>query len=210
MQLAWYWHDPGQWAGQLGWSSLGRDVGKHGGQHITSSSSVDLDMKWGCSLTAGACRQLYHCLCFITPWGTDNIYHSLLWVSISYGSTIDHINEQLITWGSFLSVNLYHISFLLLSTASLAVGLLRSIGLNGLLASSSRIAALCMPVTFLEQTLQIAFCVGQLSWPGGCEWVQLGHYEANCCGLFLWDWQPWQRVWMALPAHTAAAPDPIA
>ena len=26
MQLTWCWHDPGQWAGQLGWSGSGRDV----------------------------------------------------------------------------------------------------------------------------------------------------------------------------------------
>ena len=31
MQLAWCSHDPGQWAGQLGWSCLGRDVGIHRG-----------------------------------------------------------------------------------------------------------------------------------------------------------------------------------
>ena len=26
----WCWHDPGQWAGQLGWSGLGGDIGTHG------------------------------------------------------------------------------------------------------------------------------------------------------------------------------------
>ena len=31
MQLAWCWHDPDQWAGQLGWSGLGRDVWTHRG-----------------------------------------------------------------------------------------------------------------------------------------------------------------------------------
>ena len=31
MQLAWCWHDPGQWEGQLGWSGLSRDVRKHRG-----------------------------------------------------------------------------------------------------------------------------------------------------------------------------------
>ena len=180
------------------------------GQHITSSSSVDLDMKWGCSLTVGTCMQLYHCICFITLWGMDIIYHNLLWVSISYSSTIDHIDEQLITWGSFLSVKLYYISFLPLSTVSTLGGLLSSIGLSGLLAGSTRTVALCMPVTFLEQLLQMAFHAGQLSWPGGCETVQLEHCEANFCGLSLWGWWPWQRVWMAVPAHIAAAPDSIA
>ena len=31
MQLTQCWHDPGQWAGQLGWSSLGGDVWTHRG-----------------------------------------------------------------------------------------------------------------------------------------------------------------------------------
>ena len=63
---------------------------------------------------------------------------------------------------------------------------------------------------FLEQPLQVAFCAGQLSWPGGCKWVQLGHCEGHFCGLFFWGWWPWQRGWMALPAHIAAAPDSMA
>ena len=62
-------------------------------------------------------------------------------------------------------------------------GLLISIGLSGLLANSTRAVALGMPVTFFEQPLQIAFCAGQLSQPGGCEWVQLGHCEANFYGF---------------------------
>ena len=75
------------------------------GQHITSCSSVNLDMKWGCSLTAGTCRQLNYCICFITPWGMDIIYHNLLWVSISCGSTTDCINEQFIICGCFLCID---------------------------------------------------------------------------------------------------------
>ena len=49
-------------AGQLDWSSLGRDIWIHRGQHITSRSSVDFDTKWGCSLsagTAGSCTVVY-------------------------------------------------------------------------------------------------------------------------------------------------------
>ena len=65
-QLTWCWHYPGQWVGQLGWSGLSKYTE---GQHVTSSSGVDLDMDWGCSLTAGACRQLYHCICLIAPCG---------------------------------------------------------------------------------------------------------------------------------------------
>ena len=105
------------------------------------------------------------------------IYHNLLWVSISYSSTIKHISEQLIAWGSFLNVNLYHISFLPLSMVSTMGGLL----------GRTRTVALCMPVTFfLEKPLQMAFQAGQLSHLVGCEQVQLGHCEANICGLFFW------------------------
>ena len=199
-----------QASGQASWADLVwvETLEHMEGQHVTSSSSVDLDMKWGCSLTAGTCRQLYHCMCFITPWDMDIVYHNLLWVTISYSFTIDCINEQLITWRSFLSVNLYHFSFLSLSTASTMGSLLSSIRLSGLLASSTRPVALCMPVNFFwEQPLQIAFHAGQLSWPGGCEQVQLGHCEVDFCGLFFWGWWPWWRVWMALPAHIASAPD---
>ena len=73
------------------------------GQHVTSSSSVNLDAKGGCSLTAGTCRQLYCCICFIAPWGTDIIYHNLFWVGVSHGSIVDHINEQFLLCGCFLS-----------------------------------------------------------------------------------------------------------
>ena len=123
------------------------------GQHVTSSSSVNLDMKWDCSLTVGTCRQLYHCICFIALQCMDIVYHNLLWVSISYSSTIDHIHKQFIAWGSFLSVNLYHIIFLPLSTVSMTGGLLCSVGLGVLLAGSTRAVALCMPLTFLRTAL---------------------------------------------------------
>ena len=76
------------------------------GQHITSSSSIDLDAEWGCPLTAGTCRQLYCGMGFIAPWGTDIIYHNLFWVYVSYGSIVDHINEQFIICGCSLSVAL--------------------------------------------------------------------------------------------------------
>ena len=71
-QLTWCLHDPGQWAGQ--WAGSWADpvwveMFEHTeGQHITSSSSINLDTEWGCSLTAGTCRQFYHCVCFIAPW----------------------------------------------------------------------------------------------------------------------------------------------
>ena len=155
-------------------------------QHITSSSSVDLDMESGCSLTAGTCRQLYHCICFITPWGMDIIYHNLFWVSISYSSTIKCINKQLITWGCFLSINLYHINVFPLSTASMMGGLLSSIGLSGLLSGNTSTVALCMPVTFFRTALADSISCGAVVTARGCEWVQLGHCEVDFCGLFFW------------------------
>ena len=123
------------------------------GQHIISSSCLNLDADWGCSLTASTYRQLCCCICFIAPWGTDIIYHNLLWVSISYSSTIDCIDEQLIAWGCFLSVNLYHVSFLPFSMAMMTEGLLSSIGLSGLLAGSTRTVPLGMPVTLFRTAL---------------------------------------------------------
>ena len=75
------------------------------GQHITSSSSINLDMEWGCSLTAGTGRQLYCSICFIALRGTDVIYHYLFWVGVSFSSIVDHINKQFIIGGCFLSVD---------------------------------------------------------------------------------------------------------
>ena len=198
-----------QASGQASWTDpVWVETLKHmEGQHITSSSSVNLDVKWGCSLTVGIWRQLYHGICFITPWGMDIVYHNLLWVSISYSSTIDCINEQLITWVHFLSINLYHISFLPLSTVLITGGLLGSIGLVSCWPGVPELCHFACQWPFLEQPLQMAFHAGQLSWLGGCEWVQLGHCEADFCGLFFWGWWPWQRALMALVAHIVAATD---
>ena len=74
------------------------------GQYITSSSSVNLNREWGCSLSAGTCRQLYCGVCFIAPWGTDITYHYLFGVSVSDGTIVDCINEQFILYGCSLSV----------------------------------------------------------------------------------------------------------
>ena len=64
-----------QASGQASWADpVQLETSKHmEGQHITSSSSVNLDTEWGCSFTAGACRQFYHGVCFIAPWGMDII-----------------------------------------------------------------------------------------------------------------------------------------
>ena len=74
------------------------------GQHITSSSDINLDAEWGCPLTAGTCRQLYCGVCFIALWGMDIIYHNLFWVDVSCSSIVDHINEQFIVGGCSLNV----------------------------------------------------------------------------------------------------------
>ena len=200
MQLVWCWHDPGQ----LGWSSLGRDVGIHRErQHITSSSSVDLDVKLGCSLTAGTCRQLYHCICFITPWGMDNVYHNLSgWVSPTVSQSTALMNS------------LSHVGASSVLTCTISAFLpFPQCQWQGVFSTPSDLVDCWLAVPelwhfacqwpFSEQPLQIAFLTGQLSWPGGCEWVQLGHCEVDFCGLFFWGWQPWQRAWMALPGHSS-------
>ena len=143
---AWCWCDPGQWAGWLGWSSLGWDIKTHGGQHITSISGVNLDMEWGCSFIADAYRQYYHGVCFIAPWGTDVVYHYLFRRGVPCSSTVDCIRKQLITWGCFLSADLYYVGSLPLFPVSVMGGLPCFIGLSGMFAYSSRAMALCMPV----------------------------------------------------------------
>ena len=115
-------------------------------QHITSSSGVDLDTEWGCSFTADACRQFYHGVCFIAPWGRDIVYHYLFGMGVSCSSTVDCIGKQLITWRCFLSADLYYVGSLPLFLALVMGGLHSSIRLSGMFACSTRAVALCMPV----------------------------------------------------------------
>ena len=101
------------------------------------------------------------------------IYHNLLWVSISYSFTIDCIDKKLITWGHFLSVNLYHVNFLSLSMALMMGDLLSSIRLVGCWLAVSELWHFAYQLPFLEHPLQMVFYIGQLSWPGGvngCSW----------------------------------------
>ena len=95
-------------------------------------------------------------------------------MSISYSSTIDHINEQLITWVCFLSVNLYHISFLSLCLASTTGGLLSSIGLSGLLAGSIRTVAPFMPVTSFRRAVKVQLLLCVTYQGGGCSGISHG------------------------------------
>ena len=91
-----------QASGQASWADLvWIETSKYmEGQHITSSSGIDLDMEWGCPLTAGTCSQLYSGVCFIAPWGMDIAYHYLFGVSVSYGTIVDCIIEQFIILGA--------------------------------------------------------------------------------------------------------------
>ena len=116
------------------------------GQHITSSSGVDLDTEWGCSFTAGAWRQFYCGVCFIAWWGTDVIYHYLIGMCVSCSSTVDCIGKQLITWGCFLCVDLYYVSSLPPFMALVMGGLLSSIRFSSIFTHSTRAVALHMPV----------------------------------------------------------------
>ena len=56
----WCWHDPGQWAGQLGWSGLGGDVKKHRGAACYLQLQCQPWTGWGCSFTG--------CLQAVLPW----------------------------------------------------------------------------------------------------------------------------------------------
>ena len=102
--------------------------------------------EWGCSFTADVCRQFYHGVCFIAPWGTDIVHHYLFRMGVSCSSTVDCIGKQLVTQGCFLSADLYYVSSLPLFLASVMGGLHSSIRLSGMFAHSTGAAALCMPV----------------------------------------------------------------
>ena len=181
------------------------------GQHVTSSFSVGLDVEWGCSLIAGTCRQLYHCI--YMPNCTMGYRHYLpqslldgcvLWFhSWLHQQTAHHM-------GCFLSANLYNISSLSLPTASVMEAFSAPSDLVGCWLAVQELWHLACQWPFLEQPLQMAFHTGQWSWPRECEWVQLGHCGVHFCGLFFWGQWPWQRTWMALLAHIAAALDSMA
>ena len=95
-----------QASGQASWADLVQiEASKNAeGQHITSSSSVDLDAEWGSSFSAGTCKQLYGGACLVAPWGMDISYHYLFGGSVSDGTIVDCINEQFIVCGCSLHV----------------------------------------------------------------------------------------------------------
>ena len=95
-----------QAGGQASWADLVQiEMSKYTeGQHITSSSGINLNAQWGCSLSAGTCRQLHSGVCLIALWGMDISYHYFFGVSESDCTIVDCINEQLIMLGCSLSV----------------------------------------------------------------------------------------------------------
>ena len=137
------------------------------GQHVTSSSGVNLDVEWGCSLTAGTCRQLYCCISLIKLWGMDITYHNLLWVSISHSSTIEATLMNSSSHGG--------VSSLWMCTISAPFPFPWHQWWETFSAPSDLVG--CWPAVlelwhfacqwpFLEQPLQMAFHAGQLSQPG--------------------------------------------
>ena len=184
-QWVWCWHDPGQWAGQLGWSSLGGDVETHRG--ATHYFQLQCQPWHGVRLffTADACRKFYRGVCFIAPWGMNIIYHYLFRIGVSCSSTVLF---PALVMGAFTAPS----------------------DLVACLPTAPELWHFACQWPLLEQPLQMAFCAGQLSQPGECEWVQLGHCGVHFFGVLFWGWQPWQRAWMALLAHITAAPDSMA
>ena len=47
-------------------------------------------------------RQFDDCVCFIALLGTDVVNDHLLWLHVSYCSTVHCSNEQVFVWGAFL------------------------------------------------------------------------------------------------------------
>ena len=132
-----------------------------------SSSGVDFDVEWGCSFSAGTCRQLYSGVCFIALWGMD-IYHYLFRVSVSYGTIVDCINEQFIICGCSLSV-----------ACSVGSGYSCHIGLD---AMESYLILRAVVLTYIY-----GICLPPL--PGQWLWLLGEHLDFPCCdpvgGAFL-------------------------
>ena len=145
-QLAWFKWGPGQWAGQLDWFVLDAAVRTDRGVVCSSRSSVNLDMDWGSTFTAGTSRQFYDCVCFVAPLGTDVDDH-LLWVHVSYCSTVHCSNKQVFVWGSFLCFGFSSLWFSPLF-ATVEPGLMT----GHLWTSGVRAVAFCLPVTLFPTT----------------------------------------------------------
>ena len=182
-QLAWCWHDPGQWAGQLGWSSLGRDVWMHGGNTLPPalvsalmwSKAVPLLLALGGSFTI-VYASLHH--------GAQTSFTTVSsgWVSPMVPQSTASMNSS--SHGGVSSVLTCTMSaFFPFPWHSWWEAFSAPWDLADCWPVAPELQHFACQWPFLEQPLQIEFCAGQLSWPGECGWVQLEHCGAHFCGF---------------------------
>ena len=162
-------------------------------------------MDWGSTFTAGACRQFDDCVCFIALLGTDVVNDHLLWVHVSYCSTVHCGNKQVFVWGSFLCLGFGSLCFsplFMTSETGLVMGCLWT---SGVRASAFHLPVTLFPTTFACWVLSRAVVSTR-----GCWWVQLGHGAYDICSLGSCVWWVWCTACNACPTHIAATPDSTA
>ena len=96
--------------------------------------------------------QFYDHVLFIAPLGTDVVNDHLLWMHVSYCSTVCCSNEQVFVWGSFLCFGIGSLWF-----SPLFVTLELGLTTGCLQTSGARAVAFCSPVTFFPQPLPTEF-----------------------------------------------------
>ena len=101
-QLAWFVWGPGQWACHLGWFVLECSCWNRQRASMLPPDLVSI-LTWteAVPLFASAWRQFDDCVCFIALLGTDVVNDHLLWVHVSYCSTVHCSNKQVFVWGLF-------------------------------------------------------------------------------------------------------------
>ena len=171
-----------QASGQASWADpFWLETLKHAeGQHITSSSGVNLDMEWGCSFTADACRQFYHGVCFIVPWGTG----CCLSLSLQDGCLLQF--HQL-HWQTIHHMGVFPQCWLVLCQLSSPFHCIDDGGPLQLHQVKQHVCPQCQSCGTLHASglFWSSHCRwnsmrGQLSWPGECEQVQLGYTSMAC------------------------------
>ena len=126
------------------------------------------------AFTAGTCRQFDDCVCFIALLGTDVVDDHLLWVHISYYSTVNCSNKQVFVWESFLCFGFGCLWFSPLFTiyeTGLMMGCLWASGVTAL--------AFCLPVTLFPTTFA---CQGMSRAVVSTGRVLVGAVRAQCVG----------------------------